>query len=153
MPRNRSVSWCATSISRDSLRRLALTLVLGLGTAQWACGGTAGPGNGGTQSDCLAIDRVVAVVVPPAGLRIRFRLLACDGLPVRRLNRSGDVTVVDDESGEAFGTGRTAGEVSLPMLPSELRLHTVLALDLSDSVVDQNGADDVIAAARRFIDH
>ncbi|MEE2788500.1 MAG: VWA domain-containing protein, partial [Myxococcota bacterium] len=124
------------------------------------------PGPGGSSMDdgvpvggvesaidppCLAIDRINGpTIFPPAGVRVGFRLLDCQGRAVRPL-RDADISIIDDEQGRPFGEGGEGGGVSGIGAPSEIGLYTVLALDLSDSIFNADALNDVIEGARTFV--
>ena len=82
-----------------------------------------GPGVGGMPApapNCLTIDNLTGpTIFPPAGIRLGFRLLDCDGRAVRRLN-SAEVTIIDNERGEAFGASGEGGSISGLVRPPNL---------------------------------
>ncbi len=121
----------------------ALTAVAVLG-----CSEKSGEASGGS---CLEVDRVVVEPLPPAGVRVGFRVLGCDQKPVTPLKKS-HVTVVNDVRSEPFGAGGEGGGVSAPREPSDIGLYTVLALDFSDSIFTTEKLDHVTDAALEFID-
>ncbi len=99
--------------------------------------------------ECILIDNAkVNGIVAPAGLQVGFRVLDCDGNPVRPLVDD-DVVIINDEKNEAFVDSSEGASASGIGLPSALELYSVLALDLSDSVVPS--ANDVIDAAEAFV--
>jgi len=100
--------------------------------------------------DCLDIDRVDHTVIPPAGLRVGFRVRDCDGYPVPPLTED-NVTVLNDEKGEPFGAGGEGGGASAPGIPTDYGLFSILALDMSDSIFNNDALDDVIDGARLFV--
>ncbi|MEE9386853.1 MAG: fibro-slime domain-containing protein [Nannocystaceae bacterium] len=102
--------------------------------------------------DCIKIDRISdPTVLPPAGLRVKFRVLDCNGDPIGQLP-SGAVVVYNDEKGEAFGEGLEGGSVSELAVPSSYGLSSVLALDLSESVFNSGVLDQLIDGALRYLD-
>lgn len=102
--------------------------------------------------DCLALDRVDSpLVVPPAGLRVGFRALRCDGGPLPLL-RSADVTVINDETGVEFGAGGEGDSVSRLATNSDVELYSLLVLDLSSSIVNGGVLDDAIDGALEFVE-
>jgi Mg-chelatase subunit ChlD len=106
-----------------------------------------------TASDsgpCIEISRVKGVVYPPAGVRITFRVLGCDGYPGKKLTKN-NVTVLNDEKGQPFGVGGEGGGASAPDLPSEYGLYSILLLDMSSSIFENKAVDDVINGARIFV--
>jgi len=105
-----------------------------------------GPSDGGSTTAntspfnpnpvCLAVDKVDAsTIVPPSGVRVTFRVLDCDGNPVRPLE-DGNVTVINDESGKDFNDSNEGGSASPQQVGEDTELFTVLTLDLSNSIVD-----------------
>jgi len=106
----------------------------------------------GLDFDCIAIDRWhEPLVVPPAGLRLSFRVLDCDGDPVPPLGAE-SFAVVNDEKGEPFGAGLEGGSVSTLGRPDDYALVSVLALDFSDSIHQAQAVDDVIDGALTYLD-
>ena len=96
---------------------------------------------------CLKIDRTEGLqVIPPAGVRAPFRVLDCDGRPVRAL-QAGDLRLINDDAGADFA----AAAVSPPGAPSDLGLFTVLALDQSDSVFAAGIVGDLADAADTLV--
>lgn len=148
--------------------RLALSpsnVALGLGVAfsslGLACGdssgtgGTAGSGGAGAgQSgpDRICIDSDQLYIVPPAGLQLRFRVLDDNGEAVRELRPDGDVTILNDETGLEFDAGDEGKAISSLGTPSDLELYSILVLDMSDSIVNNNNQDKVIDGARAYIE-
>ena len=113
--------------------------------------GPVGQGAGAAEPECIRIDRTEGLtIVPPAGVRVPFRVLDCDGLPVRRLTNE-DVAIINDEKDEPFGAGLEGGGVSGVGTPSNFGLFTVLALDMSDSIFNAGALDDVIDGAQGFV--
>ena len=103
-----------------------------------------------TPPSCIAIDRVDSKVYPPAAVRVTFRVLDCNGYPVRYLTPA-DMVVINDEKGEAFGDGGEGGGASAPDVPSEFGFYSILALDMSDSIFNNNALDSVIDGAQIFV--
>lgn len=139
--------------SQGALVSLLISLVV---TCCVACEAADGGGSGGSQStsgggsQCLALDRVSSAERPPAGVRVVFRVTDCDGNPVRALSAS-DVTIINDEKGEPFGTGGEGGGVSAPTTPSQYGLYSILVLDMSDSIFRAGAVNDVVDGARVFV--
>ena len=103
------------------------------------------------DSKCIRIDRTDnPMIIPPAGVKATFRVLACDGSPVRELTNN-DVKVINDEKGEPFGTGMEGGGVSDIGVPTDFGLFSVLALDMSDSIFNSGSVNNVIDGALTFI--
>ncbi|MDP6942531.1 MAG: VWA domain-containing protein, partial [Myxococcota bacterium] len=120
-----------------------------------ACAGAGDPFGGSIPCQFgdsgVRIDRSSTSILPPAGVRVVFRVLDCDGLPVRELTAS-DVTIINDAKNEPFGTGGEGGSASAPSAPSEFGLYSILVLDMSDSIVNTPGAvGDVVAGAEAFV--
>lgn len=116
-----------------------------------ACSGTTYSGGFGCRpGEDLIIDRVSQVVYAPAAVRVTFRVLNCDEYPVRSLE-SGDVTVVNDETGRDFNDSQEGGGASAPDVPSDYGLYSILALDMSDSIFNNDAVDDVVDGAQVFI--
>ncbi len=106
----------------------------------------------GTVDGCIRIDRADSpTIIPPAGVRVSFRVLNCAGSPVRRLTSS-DVTIINDEKEEPFGAGMEGSGVSDVGNPSNFALYSVLALDMSDSIFNAGAVDDVIDGALTFVE-
>jgi uncharacterized protein YegL len=99
----------------------------------------------------LAIDKVRSRIHPPAGVMVTFRVLDSQGYPVRPLTEQ-DVTVINDLKKEPFGAGQEGGGASKPGQPSDFELYAVLALDMSDSIFNNEAVDDMIAGAHAFVD-
>jgi hypothetical protein len=143
-----------------SSSRVALGLGLALSSLGVACGdssgtggsgGTGGAGAGETGTTRICIDSEQLYVVPPAGLQIRFRVLDDNGEAVRELTQAGDVTIINDEKNEPFGTGDEGDSVSSLGPPSDLELYSILVLDMSDSIVNAGNQDKVIDGARAYV--
>jgi len=102
--------------------------------------------------DCISIDRVAGPrIVPPAGIQVGFRVLDCNGDPIPPLSGE-NLQVINDEKNAPFGTGGEGGGFSELGTPSEYALVSVLALDLSDSIVLGDKLGDVIDGAHRYLD-
>lgn len=102
--------------------------------------------------DCIAIDRVQEpVIVPPAGVQVGFRVLDCNGDPIGPIPSS-SIRVINDVKGEPFGAGLEGGSVSGLGLPSDYALHTVLALDMSESIHSSDSVDAMVDGALTFIE-
>ena len=101
-------------------------------------------------ASCIEIDRVNHKVYPPAGIRVTFRVLGCDGYPIKKLTEQ-HVAVINDEKGTPFGAGEEGGGASAPDLPSEFGLYSILVLDMSDSIFNNEAVDDVIDGAKVFV--
>ncbi len=141
--------------------------VVALGWLSTGCGGQQGTGDQVTQTtgggggddsgevtppaDCISVDRLPHTVYEPAGVRVTFRVLSCSGLPVKPLSSS-NMSVINDEKGEAFGAGQEGGGASDPGQPSDFALYSILALDMSDSIFNNNAVYDVIDGARKFVE-
>ncbi len=122
-------------------------------------GGTGGAGGGGVGGyeppRKICIDKTSLAVVPPAGLKVGFRVLDDLGNPVRPLTfpamGDGDVTVINDAKGAPFGTSNEGDSVSGLGTASELELYSVLVLDFSDSIVNQGLLPKVLEGARAYV--
>jgi hypothetical protein len=88
--------------------------------------------------------------VPPAGLRIAFRLLACDRGPLPSLP-AGSVTAINDETGLAFGAAGSPGQVSALGRLSDLGVYTLLVLDLSTQVASTATLGQLITSAQDYL--
>ncbi|MEE2786053.1 MAG: VWA domain-containing protein [Myxococcota bacterium] len=89
---------------------------------------------------------------PPAGIRVGFRVMDCDGQAVPRLTDD-EFDIINDDSGEPFGA-MNGGDGAVHIAgPTAFDLYTVLALDLSDSVFEKNALAAMIEAARGFVTH
>ncbi len=105
----------------------------------------------GFDYDCIKIDRVNGpLVVPPSGIRIGFRILDCENRPIRQL-RADELRFVNDEKGEIFGEGLEGGSVSDLAPPSDYSLHSLLVLDLSDSIFLSGALDTMIDGALEYL--
>lgn len=101
--------------------------------------------------DCIKIDRVSdPEVLPPAGLRLGFRVLDCNGDPIGPVDPAKFV-VLNDEKGEPFGAGLEGGSVSDLAVPSNYGLFSVLALDLSDSIFNSGALDQMVDGALAYL--
>ncbi len=70
--------------------------------------------------------RVDYSIIPPAGVRVVFRVLDCPGEPVRLLTDN-DVTIINDEKDEPFGAGMEGGGVSELDAPQDFERYSILA--------------------------
>jgi len=127
--------------------RSIFAFILTLGVVVVIAGCSSGSSSG---PECITIDKSSHSIHPPAGVRVVFRVLDCDGYPVRPLT-SADVTIINDEKGEPFGSGGEGGGASAPGVPSEFGLFSILALDMSDSIFNNNAVNDVIDGAKIFV--
>lgn len=103
------------------------------------------------ETGCLnVIQQGSTQTIPPAGLRVLFSVTTCDGEPVPDLLQAGNVEVINDETGRPFGS---EGE-SAPALgeSKDFSFYTVLLLDLSYSIVNNDRLDDVIDGATTFVE-
>ena len=115
--------------------------------------GDGGLGDTEVQFDfnCIKIDRISQPeVLPPAGLRLGFRVLDCNGDPIGPLDPAKFV-VLNDEKGEPFGAGLEGGSVSDLAVPANYGLFSVLALDLSDSIFNSGAIDQMIDGALAYL--
>jgi len=112
--------------------------------------GSSGDSSVTPPASCIQIDRVNHKVYPPAGIRVTFRVLGCDGYPIKKLTDN-HVEVINDEKDQPFGAGAEGGGVSAPDLPSEFGLYSILVLDMSDSIFKNQAVDDVIDGAKVFV--
>ena len=96
----------STSIARRlaGLRSRALVVVLVATAAVGGCSSSSSSKEGSATPGNLCLDVQPVKVVPPAGLQVKFRVLDCDGNPVRPLTAS-DLEVINDEKGQPFGKG------------------------------------------------
>lgn len=126
-------------------------LVLALVTfgTSFGCSGDDGDDSAASSGD-LVIDRTSLAVIPPAGVRVTFRVTGDDGSPIDTLTNQ-NVKIINDENNEPFGQGLEGGSVSDVGPPVNFGLYSVLALDMSDSIFNSGSADDVISGARAFI--
>ncbi len=99
----------------------------------------------------LVLDKVSSKMHPPAGIQVTFRVLDSNGYPVRPLTDE-DVKVINDVKGEPFGAGQEGGGASQPGKPLEFEMYAVLALDMSDSIFNNEALDDMLAGAHTFVD-
>ncbi len=118
-----------------------------MGLAGWAgCPAAEAP-----TDASLCVDRLSVKMVPPAGLKVEFRLLDCEGNPVRQLT-PGDVNVINDEKGLPFGQGGEGDSISDIGENSAVELYSVLTLDLSNSIGEGELRDAVIDGAKAFVE-
>ncbi|MEE2786521.1 MAG: vWA domain-containing protein [Myxococcota bacterium] len=103
-----------------------------------------------TDKACIRLTKTGLTVHPPAGLRVLFRASDCDGNPISALGE-GDVEVINLITGQAFGDGGEGGGISSPTTPSSYGLYSVLSLDMSGSVFEQNAQGSVFNAAETFL--
>ncbi|MCP3869349.1 MAG: SUMF1/EgtB/PvdO family nonheme iron enzyme, partial [Gammaproteobacteria bacterium] len=123
------------------------------------CGGTCTPGCGDEFEcnetlgicQCLAIDRVKVRAFAPAAVRVTFRVLNCNGYPLERRLNEEEFTVINDEQGEPFGAGQEGGGIPAIDMPSEFGFFSILALDMSDSIFNNDAVNDVIDGAKIFV--
>lgn len=102
--------------------------------------------------DCIKIDRAEEpLLVPPAGLRVNFRVRDCNGDPVPVLSPE-NLRVINDEKGEEFGAGKEGGGISDLGVPTSYGLYSVIALDMSDSIFKRGAVDHVIDGALTYLD-
>ena len=59
--------------------------------------------------------------------------------------------MVNDGKGEPFGEGEEGGGQSAPDVPSEFGFYSILALDMSDSIFNNDAVDSVIDGAQVFV--
>ena len=121
------------------------------GTGTAADSDSATDSKGPDATGCIRIDRVNGVEYAPAAVRVTFRVLDCEGYPLRKLTEA-DVAVLNDSTGQDFNLSSEGGGASAPDLPSEFGFYTVLALDMSDSIFNNDAVDDVIAGAKIFVE-
>jgi hypothetical protein len=138
----------------------ALSGLLAVGMAGGACGDSGSDGGGGSgggeglsNPGRICIDRTSLAAVPPAGLKLGFRVLDAYGDPVRPLDTAteGDVTILNDEKGTPFGQGMEGGSVSDVGQNQEIELYSVLALDMSDSIFNAGLQGQVLDGAEAFV--
>ncbi|MBU0551226.1 S8 family serine peptidase [Myxococcota bacterium] len=91
---------------------------------------------------CLSVDRLQLTTLPPQGLQLLFRLLDCEGAPVRPL------TLEDLDLLDASGAP-LAPPAHLQALTAPLRV--LLVLDLSQGAFDAGAAGEIIDAAEGFV--
>ena len=94
---------------------------------------------------CIRLVRTGLTVHPPAGLRVLFRASDCDGNPIRALGE-GDVNVINLITGQPFGQAVRAAGFHRPQ-HHQVGLFSVLSLDMSGSVFEQNAQGAVFDAA------
>ena len=99
---------------------------------------------------CIEVDRARAAVFAPAAVRVTFRVLDCDGYPIRKLTAD-DVTVVNSLTGEDFNASLSGGGASAPEVADNYGFYTVLALDMSDSIFAAGSQNDVLDSAKLFV--
>jgi len=114
-------------------------------------GGGGGSSGSGSIQGRLCIDRVTpAGIVPPAGVKVGFRVLSEYGEPLRPLVPE-DVVVYNDEKGTPFGSGSEGDAVSNVAPIDDVELYSVLALDFSSSIVNNGVVDDMIDGAIAYV--
>jgi len=108
-------------------------------------------GDDSGASDCIRISNFRDSVVPPAGIAMSFRVLGCDGEPVRPLTAE-DVGVINGETGKDFNDSSEGGARSDPGTPDNVRVYAMLILDFSTSIFENNAQLDVVEGAQAFVD-
>ncbi|MFO0554247.1 MAG: vWA domain-containing protein [Polyangiaceae bacterium] len=121
------------------------------GTTGGAGGGASGNGQGLSNPGHICIDNSSILEVKPAGLKIGFRVLDENGEAVRPLDKEGDIVVINDETGLPFSEGE-GSSVSGVGPSTEIEIDTVLVLDMSDSIYENDFKDDVIKGAHDYIE-
>ncbi len=147
------------SLTARAFRRAAALTLLGTAAAAASCddtagsAGTGGSGAGLSGPERICIDKTSLVGVPPAGLKIGFRVLDGFGEPVRALDTAGgkDLQIINDEKGTPFGQGNEGDSVSDVGVVDEVQLFSVLVLDMSDSIFNGGVVGDVVDGAQAFV--
>ncbi len=135
---------------------MAGSLALGLAGACGDDGGSGGAGangSGGDGPEKVCIDKATLAPVPPAGLKVTFRVLDGFGDPVRPLDGSNgkDIVILNDEKDAPFGSGQEGGAISDVGVVTEVQIYSVLVLDMSDSIFNAGVVDDVLDGAETFV--
>ena len=135
--------------------RLGVISVLVLFLATFALN-SCGSGTGGAdkpfvkgKESTLALKVEDVVAVPPAGVRVLFSILKDNGDPVERLE-DGDFQVVNSETDKPFGS--EGGSKPFLAEPTDFIFYTILTLDMSDSIFNNNAQDAVIQGAKTFLE-
>ena len=86
-------------------------------------------------------------ICTPAGVRVTFSVAECDGTPVPDVTEA-DFTVINDETGHPFQSegGSSAFEEAL-----NFDFYTILVLDLSYSIVQNDRLGDELDGAQLFV--
>ena len=113
-----------------------------------------GTGGGGLNpaSDCteLVFKNLEGSTHPPAGVRVVFSVSTCDDQPVSGLLTEGNFEILNDETGQPFGSegdaAPTLGE------STDFSFYTVVLIDLSYSVVNNGTLQDELDGAQKLID-
>jgi formylglycine-generating enzyme required for sulfatase activity len=85
------------------------------------------------------------VTIPTAGVRMVFSVETCDGDPVPDLLEQGTIEIINDETGQPFGSEGGAA----PSLgeAKEFAFYTIVVLDLSYSIVNNGSLESEIDGA------
>jgi len=86
-------------------------------------------------------------ICDPAGVRVVFSVADCDGSPVGGITDS-DFEVINDETGQPF---QSEGGSSTFIEALDFEFYSILVLDLSYSIIENNCLNDVLNGARTFI--
>jgi hypothetical protein len=120
----------------------------GLSTSGGADGAA---GSGGSGDSCLKITLTSNVQkVHPAGIAIDFKVLQCDDSPLVPPLAEDEITLINGETNEPFASEGAGASRLAP--PGNLKLYSVLMLDMSGSIFEYDAQDSVLAGARAYID-
>lgn len=89
-----------------------------------------------------------AEICDPAGVRTTFTVQTCEGAPVPNITDD-NFEVINDETGEPF---QSEGGSSSFVEAMNFEFYTILILDLSNSIVENDRLDDVLDGAEIFVE-
>ena len=121
--------------------QLIMTTILVLSAALCGCGKEDGSGGG-----CIKLTELQTNTVAPAGVRTVFQASTCDGQPIADLVDSNISLKLDDQA------LKSEGDVA-PILTQQIdfEMHTLLLLDMSDSIVSSGNLQPMLSAARNLV--
>lgn len=107
-------------------------------------------GMGCSGSSCpglKVIQRGDTSVCDPAGVRVFFSVTDCDGVPVPNLDGR-NFNVINNENGKPF---QSEGGSASFLQALNFEFYTVLVLDLSYSIVQNDRLNDLVDGAKHFV--
>ncbi|MBN2529678.1 MAG: VWA domain-containing protein [Deltaproteobacteria bacterium] len=99
---------------------------------------------------CIQIDRAYPTVIEPSSLRVMFRVLDCEGSPVRPLTDT-DVVTINMKSGAEFNAADEPGNASGPSVHQPDGLYSVLVLDMSNSIIASQLQNQIVEGAKAYV--
>jgi hypothetical protein len=127
---------------------ILFSILAGLLSFFVACSSNGGAGDD-DDSDCSLVieQRGSTQICDPAGVRVTYSVSDCEGNPISGLSES-NFKVINDEKGSPF---ESEGQAAAIMESLDFDFFSILVLDMSDSIVNNNRQGDVIQGARVFI--